>query len=263
MMVATIGQASRWERVRRRVFFVWAATLALLFGLLFIGVTALTVWLWFAHQNSNTNPVTDLGFFALGGVIITGGLVAQLRTPERRIAGIQQAVVGLLALGSGGLIGARIEPLIGAVIFLLATVLLVALHPARRIFFTLGPCPSPRLITLSLLAALPALPYAAAMLVQARQAGPSCFFGRCAAGDRFAEMAALALALVALGLLTAFKPQGWRVTAWSVAAAAVIVGGASLVWPTLPGALGQVGGAAALLWGVLFAAVAAWEERLA
>lgn len=251
-------EASPWAR-RRRVFFAWAATLSLLLGLLFVGVTALTLWLWFTHQNSDTNPVADLGFLALGGVIITLGLASQLRAPARRVAGLQQAVIGLLALGLAGLLGGRVEPFTGAVIFLAATALLAALHPARRALFALRTRPSPPLVALALLAALPALPYAAALLALARQAGPSCFLGRCAAGDRWAEMAALALAVVALGVLAAFKPQGWKVTAWSVSLAAVIVGAASLVWPALPGSLGQTWGGAALLWGVLFASVA-WRE---
>ncbi|MHB1132411.1 MAG: hypothetical protein ACYC4L_08495 [Chloroflexota bacterium] len=245
--------------LRRVAFFVWAAILSLAFGLLFVGVTALTIGLWFANQNRDTTPVTDLGFFALGGVIITTGLAAQLRAPERRIAGLQQAVIGLLALAIAGLLGDRIEPLVGAAIFLAATLPLVTLHPARGAFVKLGERPGGPLAALALLAAPPAIIYAATMLSQARQAGPSCFFGQCAYGDRFAELAALALAIVALGLLAAAKPVGWRVTAWSAGAAAMIVGVASLAWPGLAGSLGQFAGALAALWGILFVAIA---ERL-
>jgi hypothetical protein len=100
------------------------------------------------------------------------------------------------------------------------------------------------------------------MLAQARQAGPSCFFGRCAYGDRFAELAALAITIVAIGLLAAFKTGGWRVTAWSTGVAAAIAGTASIVWPALPGSLGPAGGAAAVLWGALFVAVAERERRI-
>ena len=93
-----------WGHVRRGAFFVWAAILSLLFGITFVGVTVLAIGLWLVNQNPLTNPVSDLGFFALGAVIIASGFVVQLRRPERKIAGVQQAVIGLLALGVAGLI---------------------------------------------------------------------------------------------------------------------------------------------------------------
>ncbi|HBY96144.1 MAG: hypothetical protein M5U01_38625 [Ardenticatenaceae bacterium] len=261
MTALTAARLRRWGRVRRVAFFVWAAILSLLFGITFIGVTVLTVGIWLVNQNPYTNPVTDLGFFALGAIIITAGLVVQLRAPEHKIAGVQQAVIGLLALGVAGLIGGRVEPLTGSLLFLVATAILVALHPARREFFKVGKRLSAPLAALSILAAIPATAYAATMLVQARQAGPSCFFGRCAYGDRFAEMAALAIAIVVLGMLAASQTEGWRVTAWSVGAAAAIFGSASIVLPEVSGAPGQAAGALAVAWGVLFVAVAEREKR--
>jgi hypothetical protein len=251
----------RWRGpVRRVAFFAWATILSLVSGITFIGVTVLTLGLWLAHRNADTTPVTDLGFFALGA-IITAGFVGQLRAPERHIAGLQQAFIGLLTLGVAGLIGGRLEPLTGAGIFLVASALLVALHSARRAFLKVGTRLSAPLAALALLAALPAAAYAATMLVQARHAGPSCFLGRCAHGDRFAELAALASAIVALGVLAAARPEGWRLTAWSAGAGAALVGAASLVWPALPGALGRAAGALVVVWGVLFVAVAEWEWR--
>ena len=261
MSAPATDRLRRWGRVRRIAFFAWAAILSVLFGVTFVGVTILTIVLWLMNQNSDTNPVTDLGFFALGAVIITTGFVVQLWSPEHKIAGLQQAVIGLLALGVAGLIGGRIEPLTGSLLSLAASAILVALHPAHREFFKVKTHLSPRLGALSVLAAIPATVYAAAMLVQARQAGPSCFLGRCAHGDRFAEVAALAIAIVVGGMLAAFKPRGWRVTAWSVGAATVILASASIVLPELAGALGRATGAAAVAWGVLFIVIAEWEVR--
>jgi hypothetical protein len=223
-------------------------------------VTVLTIGLWLANQNSDTNPVADLGFFALGGIIVAGGLTTQIRAPEKRIAGLQQAVTGLLALGVAGLIGERAEPLVGSLLFLAATAILVALHPARREFFQVGTRLSAPLAALSILAAVPAAAYAATMLVQARQAGPSCFLGACAYGDRLAEVAALAIAIVLVGMLAALQTRGWRAAAWSAGAAAAIVGMASIALPEVPGALGQLAGAAAVAWGILFVAFGEWER---
>jgi hypothetical protein len=44
-------------------------------------------------------PVSDLSFFALGTITVRMGFTVQLRVPQRKIAGVQQAVLGLLALG--------------------------------------------------------------------------------------------------------------------------------------------------------------------
>jgi len=246
---------------RHRAFFIWAAILSLVFGLLFIGVTALTIGMWLANQNALTTPVSDLSFFALGAIITGIGFAVQLRAPERKIAGVQQAALGLLALGVAGLIGNRIEPLVGSLLFLLAAAILAALHPARREFFKLGGGLSAPLAALSILAAVPAVGYTTSMLVLARHAGPSCFLGRCPYGDRLAEMAALALAIVLVGMLAALKTQGWRVAARSAGASAVILGLVSIVLPDAPGALGQAWGALTVTWGVLFIVAAEWEAR--
>jgi hypothetical protein len=257
MSQGSIGAGS----THHRAFFIWAAILSLVFGLLFIGVTTLTIGLWLANQNALTTPVSDLSFFALGAIIVGIGFAVQLRTPERKIAGVQQAVLGLLALGVAGLIGNRIEPLVGSLLFLVAAAILAALHPARRAFFKLGGGLSAPLAALSILAAVPAVGYAASMLVLARSAGPSCFVGRCPYGDRLAEMAALALSIVLVGMLAALKTPAWRVAARSAGASAVILGLASILLPGAPGALGQAWGALTAMWGVLFVVAAEWEAR--
>jgi hypothetical protein len=190
----------------------------------FVGVTALTLQMWLAGRNYDTNPVLDLGFSALGVVIVTTGLVMQLWEPEHHIAGLQQTVIGLLALGIAGLLGRRVEPLVGAIILLGGTAILIALHPARREFIEIPARPSRRLIALALLAAVPVAVYAVAMLDAARRAGPSCFFGQCAFGDRLAEMAALVIAIVLIALLAAARPGGWRITARSAGVATTVVG---------------------------------------
>jgi deazaflavin-dependent oxidoreductase (nitroreductase family) len=252
--------ATRSTRSTRQVAFVAeAAILSLLVGVTFAGVTVLTIGLWLAHRNPDTTPVTDLGFFALGFIIIGGGLASQLWAPERHVAGVQQVVLALLALGVAGLIGDRIEPLVGSLAFLLATAVLFALHPARGEVLRLGNRLSALLAVMAVLAAIPAVGYAAGMLGLARQAGPSCFLGRCARGDRLAEMAALALAIALVGTLAAWKPPGWRLSAWCAGTSSIVVGLASIALPDAPGAVGQAGGAFVVAWGVLFVAAAEWE----
>jgi hypothetical protein len=247
---------------RRVAFAVWVTILSLLIGIVFLGVTALTVGMWVSDPSyEETNPVVDLGFFALGAVLIGAGFVSQLRAPERNVAGLQQAFIGLLALAVAGLVGDRVEPLWGGLILVAAVAIAAALHPARGELLRLGAGLSAPLAALSLVAAIPAIVYAEHMLALTRDAGPSCFMGQCARGDRFAEMAALAISLVLVVLLASARTGGWRVPAWSAGAAAVILGLASVALPDVAGSVGWAWGALEVAWGVMVVAAAEWLMR--
>jgi hypothetical protein len=250
---------ARPRRDRARV--VWAATLTILLGTLFAGLTALTVGLWATDPAyAETNPVVDLAFFALGGVLVTGGFASQIarRPPE---AGLQQAVLALAALSAAGWLGGRIEPAIGGLVLLLATVPLVVLHPDRHQLVSPGVGGSRALTAVAALAVVPALVYGWGLLVEAQTAGASCFLGQCARGDRYAEAAALAFALVLVALLAARQPRGWLLPAWSAGVAAVVLGAASLLWPTETGAIGGAWAVATVGWGCLLVVIASVEHQ--
>ncbi len=248
--------------VRRTVFGVWVGGLTLLVGMLFVGVTLLTLVTWLATPGyQETNPVVDLGFFALGGVLVGAGLASQLRAPEAHVAGFQQAALGLVALAAAGLVGNRIEPFVGGVVFLAATVVAGVLHPARAELLRRGAGLSWPLAGLAALAMAPALAYATRVLVLAVDAGPSCFMGQCARGDRFAEVAALAIAVVLVAFLASVRTSGWRLSAWCAGGAVAILGFASVLLPHASGSLDVGGGLAALAWGGAMGAAAEWQAR--
>ena len=250
------------SRARQRAFTAWAVVLTLTIGLLFVATTLLTLGVWFIDPTvAETNPVVDLGFFALGGLLIGGGLASQLVRPEEHLAGLQKALLGLAALALAGVLVDRVEPLWGGVVLLVAVLVLAALHPGRAQLIQLRRPLNLPLAVLVLLAAAPAVMYAISMLGLARQAGASCFLGQCAGGDRFAEMAALAIAIVAIGILAAARPPGWRLSAWCVGMAAVIVGLVSIGLPEVPGAAGGVWGVLAVAWGTAFVAAAERQRR--
>jgi len=169
----------------------------------------------------------------------------------------------VLALSIAGLLGDRIEPLWGGVFLLLAIALAAILHPGRRTLTRRGAGLSAPIAILSLVGTVPAFAYAAPMLGLAQTAGPSCFAGQCARGDRFAEAAALALALVAIGLLAGARTPGWRLAAWAVGIAASILGSASVVLPDVAGSVGTIWGVLVVCWGALVAASAEWGTRRA
>jgi hypothetical protein len=238
----------------------WAATLTGLLGVVFTGLTAVTVLLWATDPTyTQTNPVVDLAFFAVGGILVTTGFASQIRRPG--IAGLQQAILALVALSAAGWLGGRIEPFIGPLVLLVAAAPLVVLHPDRRRLLTARPGASRALVALAAVAAAPAAIYATDMLVQARAAGPSCFLGQCVQGDRYAEAAGLAIAVVLVALLASMRTPGWLLPAWSVGTAAVVLGAASLLWRAEVGAVSGAWAVAVLGWGCAVVVVAHVQHR--
>jgi hypothetical protein len=248
---------------RHRCRTAWAGALTGLLGSLFVGLTVMTLILWGSEPTyAQTNPVVDLAFFALGGVLVTTGFASQIRTPS--IAGLQQAVLALVALSVAGGLGGRIEPFVGPLVLLVAVVPLVALHPDRRRLLTPGPAVSRALMVMAVVGAVPATAYAVDMLGRAQAAGPSCFLGQCVRGDRYAEAAALALAVVLVALLASTRTPGWMLPAWTAGIAAVVLGAASLLWSGEVGALGGAWAVSTVAWGfavILIASVHHLQAR--
>jgi hypothetical protein len=258
----SLNEGQRAGRVRAVAFRVVVGFLSLLFGLGFVALTVLTLAVWAQDPlSSETNPVLDIGFFGLGGVIVGVGFLAQLRVPHRHLAGLQQSLIGLLSLSAAGLLGQRVEPLWAGGFAVLVTVVAIALHPARDSMFRRVGRASPLLASLAAMAAVPALVYADRMLALARDAGPSCFAGQCAAGDRLAEMAALVVAIVLVTLLASTRPRGWRISAWSAGVAALLFGLAAVALPNATGSPGLLPAAVVVGWAVALLAATEWEAR--
>ena len=236
-------------------FKAWAAILIAVFGVAFFGLTSLVI-AWFEDVEGVAGPVTDLGYGVLFGIILTTGLLVQLRRPEEKIAGVQQTLLVIPALVVGSAIASDSQDLVPALILLPAIGILLALHPAREEFFRRGAAPSRTLLVITVVGAVPLVAYALDMGAQARDlAGPPHHV------QRLSTMAAMAVAIVLTGLLAALQTRGWRIPAWSAGTAAIVFGLASVVFPDQPGAAGRGWGCVAVAGGVLFIAVAEWEVR--
>lgn len=234
-------------------FRVWTVILVLIIGFAFFGLTSLVIG-WIATREGTAGPVTDLGYGALYGLILTMGVLVQLRAPERKIAGIQQAAIVVPAVLVGAAMAADVQPLFAAAIFAPAIAILLALHPARGEFLRRGSSPSLFMFGVAALGAGPLVFYALAMGSEARKViGPPHHI------ERLSTMAALAVAILLTSLLAATRTRGWRIPAWSAGTAAVVFGLASTIFPDHPGAAGRVWGSVALAAGVLFVAVAERE----
>jgi hypothetical protein len=238
-------------------FKAWAAILVAVFGVVFFGLTSLVI-AWFEDVEGVAGPVTDLGYGVLFGIILTAGLIVQLRGPERKIAGVQQAFLVIPALVVGSATASDSQDLVPALILLPAIGILLGLHPAREEFFRRGAALSRPVLAIILIAAIPLVAYALDMGAQARHLeGPPHHV------QRLSTMAAMALAIVLTGLLAALQTRGWRIPAWSAGTAAIVFGLASVAFPDQPGAVGRGWGGVAIAGGVLFIAVAEWEVRRA
>lgn len=126
-------------------FTAWAVVLVLVFGIGLFGLTTLVIG-WFESLEGVAGPVTDLGYGALVGILLTLGLLAQLRAPEQKIAAMQQAVLVIPALLIGSAVAGDAQNLIPALILVPLLGILLALHPARAEFLKRGTSVSPVLL---------------------------------------------------------------------------------------------------------------------
>ncbi|MGH2691147.1 MAG: hypothetical protein ACRDHM_01440 [Actinomycetota bacterium] len=245
----------RVSRARHIAFLAWVGVVTATVGIVFFGLTSLVLG-WFEAENGRIIPVTDLGYGALVGIIITGGLLVQLRASERKIAGVQQATLGSLALLVSVPLASDTQNVLPGLIILAAVAVLTALHPARGEFFRMGTGPDPVLAAIVIVGAVPLITYALSIAAQARQlvAPPHHI-------QRLATMAAMAIAVLLTGLLAAMQTRGWRIPAWCAGTAAMVFGLASVVFPTYRGSGGRGWGALALVGGILFVVVAEARAR--
>ena len=229
---------------------IWAGAWTALLALVFVATTALTIGIWLGDATyTDTNPVTDLGFLMLGGIITTG-FGSQVRASTRHPAGALQALIGSVCLGVAGAAGQRIEPAVGGLVLAVAASVMVLRH--RGWSLRLADGLRPPIAVLAVTAVVAGGWYASEMLILAQGAGPSCFLGRCVTGDRYAELAALALAIAGLAIMVAIGANSRRLTAWSASAAAATLGGISVLLPAAAGSLGVLGGVGAIVWAALF-----------
>ena len=239
---------------RRTAFAVTAAALAVVFGVVFFGLVALVVG-WFQPREGVAGPVTDLGYGALVGILLTFPLLAQLKAPDRKIAAMQQAVLVVPALVLGSAIASDSQNLIPAAILVPALGILLVLHPARSELLARPGAVSVPLLALAAGGALPLIAYAFDVGARARElAGPPHHV------QRLSTMAAMAVAIVLVGFLAVLRTQGWRVPAWSAGSAVFVFGLASLAFPDHPGAAGRWWAGVATAGGVAFVFLAERER---
>ena len=206
------------------------------------------------------NQVLDAGWGVIFGVIVPLGLLAQLRRPERRIAGIQQTAVVAFALAIAGAAGEEWWYLPLAAGITGACAVLLTLHPARQTFLARGRHLDPLLLALAAVAAAPSLVYAWRMAsAQRRDLPPADAVSN--GLHHWTVMTALGLLVLLLVLLAALRTTGWRIPALgaSIAAAAWAIS-CMLAPESEAGSEGHAWAWVALVWAVVTLAATVWPR---
>ena len=203
---------------------------------------------WFAGDFLGAHQLHDtVGPLLLWAAIL--GVVVQAARPEQQVGAMQQTMlITTLFVVLAVLTGSFFPPM---VLFLLPLAM-AALHPARGQMLRVRGI-NPWLLGLLILAAVPLLDFAMAHIGLQQMA---------VTGDTHAEkghwllLAAYALSILGVGLLAALHPLGWRVPAWSTGVLAIFFGLASIVLPPQASHVGPVWGTLAIIWGIVYIAVA-------
>jgi hypothetical protein len=205
----------------------------------------------FASRSTDGNEVLSAAYGVIAAIVLPAGFLAQLRGASPRVAALQQVGAVAVAFTLAGVLA--LDPLSFISVATLAVMLVILwslsseprrLWPRRVV--------SIRLSALTAMAAVPLLVHALALAANGRNGlPPDELAGRPQAGG-WAGAVALELLVVLLGLLAATKTSGWRLPAFSAAAAALVFGLVSVLNPDAPGSAGAVWGALLIGWSVMF-----------
>jgi len=250
-----MGRSARTTWLKAVALVVALASLTINFGLIDLidGYTG--------YIDQERNQVLDAGWGLVFGVILPLGLLAQLRRPERRIAGIQQTVVVALALAMAGVPGEAWRYVALAAGLAGVGAVLVALHPARATFLARGPHLDVVMLALAAVAAVPSVGYAVRMVSAQRDDLPPA--DAVSNGlHHWSVMTALALLVPLLVLLSALRTMGWRIPAIS---ASIAAGGWAisclLASESEAGSEGHAWGWAVIGWAVVTFTASLWPRH--
>ena len=192
--------------------------------------------------------------------MIAPALASQTRRPEQKIAPLQQVALVAVALAGAAVATGEDVGLLGAVVVLVPLLVVLALHPGRRDLLRCPRRPSFPLLVIALAGVVPVVVYASKMASNGRADRPP--------EDSFAYVptlwsaaTAMAVAIVLVSLLAAFRPDGWAVPAACAAVSAFLFGVASIINADVAASGGRGWGSAAVVWALAYLAAAGREWR--
>lgn len=252
------------------------------------------------EAGGTSHRVHDVSFGALFAMSLVG-LLAQLRSAWHQVAPMQQVAIPIYLLILFEIIvngpSAEMAPII--LMFGLPPLIIALLHPARREVFRPTVRPSRVLLAMVIVAAIPLLIFAVGQYraglvgaaiseghefaelsrleeepdateeqfetafreaVQTAQLTPEDielvehFF-------HWPGMAAVAGAIILVGLLAALRIHGWRVSAWTAGLALAYYGLVSVLTPDDASSGGYLWGGLAIAWGIVFIVLVERQAR--
>jgi plastocyanin len=207
------------------------------------------------HFGSRIHLTHDLTYAFLFGTAAVG-MLAQLRTPSKNVAGQLMALIPWVGFGLAFALGNILVVLLRppfVPIFGALTLLTIMLHPTWRNLFSSFSVSRVNWVLLPLVitAALPLLAFAFTNIGLQRTVIDSH-----AAQAHYGYMAAFSFTVIGVGLLASLRPNGWWLPAWVAGLLPALLGLASVVLPDVTSSLGLVWALAAVAWGVVFVAAA-------
>ena len=234
---------------RHRLLTVLAAGLALLSFIGGGGIDLASPWI--LHEGTQ---VSEVGYGTLAGLVIPIGLLAQVLSPRRHPAGLQQVAAAAVALLATGAL-AREAPLVVAAAIVGSAAAVVALfHPCRGVLLQLPERLSLPLLLLALAACVPGSRYALHMAANQRDRLPpaDAHLGL----QHWAALTAATFAVLLTALLGALRTRGFAVPAFTAAASVCAWGLTCLAYPDSAGAVGTPWAVLGIVWGIGYAVVA-------
>ena len=221
-----------------------------------LGVPSL-VFGWVQGGDETMHRVHDVAWGAFAVILVCGPGAAQLWSPERRPAAMQQLLACLAAGGLSMAASGAIAPshLIRGALLAVPTAVMIALHPVRRGIFRVGRV-NPILIALAIVATVP-LAWFALRQIQIQRVDTVSPHG---IAFHWGTMATLALAIVATMFVASIGASGWRVSTWCAGSALAVFGAASAIYPDHASSVGRAWGTGAIALAVVFVLVAERQQ---
>ena len=198
---------------------------------------------WFLGE---PGTVSDLGYGALGGIVVPVGFLLAWRDASA----LRQVFAAAVAYALAGLVSGDHRYVGLGALVALAGLVLVALVPDRRAILAVRPAPA--LVVLATAAAVPLVVYGVRMAHNYADGKPP--YDSHVGLDQWTGLAAMAFGLPLAALCG-------RIGALSAAAAAALFGIGSLAYPHKPGSAGVYWGLAALVWAGALVTAASSRRR--